>query len=67
MIEHDMRIVMDISDRVHVLNFGRKIAEGTPDEVKAHPDVLAAYLGSSSTKPENPGVAADRTMADVGG
>ena len=51
MIEHDMRIVMDISDRVHVLNFGRKIAEGTPDEVKAHPDVLAAYLGGSSKAP----------------
>ena len=45
MIEHDMGIVMDISDHVTVLNFGRKIAEGTPAEVSANPAVVAAYLG----------------------
>jgi branched-chain amino acid transport system ATP-binding protein len=45
MIEHDMGIVMDISDHVAVLNFGRKIADGSPQEVSAHPDVVAAYLG----------------------
>ena len=45
MIEHDMGIVMDISDHVCVLNFGRKIADGTPTEVSANAAVVAAYLG----------------------
>ena len=48
MIEHDMRIVMDISDHVHVLNFGRKIAGGRPEEVRRDPAVAEAYLGSKA-------------------
>lgn len=48
MVEHDMGIVMDISDRVCVLNFGRKIGEGTPAEISTNPAVIDAYLGSKT-------------------
>lgn len=47
LIEHDMGLIMQVSDKISVLNFGRKIAEGTPHEVVNNPDVIAAYLGES--------------------
>ncbi|HIE17476.1 MAG TPA: ABC transporter ATP-binding protein [Dehalococcoidia bacterium] len=50
LVEHDMGVVMDLADRIVVLDFGRKIAEGTPTEIKTNPQVISAYLGKEQVK-----------------
>ena len=63
LVEHDMGLVMDIADRVMVLDFGRKIAEGLPSEVQRNPDVIRAYLGEDFHSKELEAAAAEASSA----
>ncbi|MDK1022561.1 MAG: ABC transporter ATP-binding protein [Candidatus Hydrogenedentes bacterium] len=49
LVEHDMRLMMNLCERLQALNYGEVIAEGTPEEVRQHPDVIVSYLGTSGT------------------
>jgi branched-chain amino acid transport system ATP-binding protein len=54
LIEHDMNMVMDISDRILVINFGRVVTQGSPESVQKHPEVIRAYLGEEMDFGPNP-------------
>ena len=52
LIDHDLRFVLDLADRVTVLDFGRRVAEGTPAQIQEHPEVLVAYAGETAAREE---------------
>ncbi|MGA1859313.1 ABC transporter ATP-binding protein, partial [Azospirillum sp. 11R-A] len=66
LIEHDMSVVMRISDHVVVLDYGRKISDGTPEHVKNDPAVIRAYLGEDEDEALPPEIAADLNLAQKG-
>ena len=67
LVEHDMKLVMNISDRIHVLDYGRTLAEGSAEEVRRNPEVIAAYLGSQAQEEMQEKKAAENLKLELGG
>jgi ABC-type hemin transport system ATPase subunit len=65
-IEHDLPLVTSVSDRMLAMEVGRVIAEGKPDEVVRHPDVVSAYLGASQTTIQRSGAALSEALSQAG-
>jgi branched-chain amino acid transport system ATP-binding protein len=65
LVEHDMSVVMNVTDNIVVINFGKKIAEGKPEEIRANPLVIEAYLGQDDDEDEAPDTAADGKQVDA--